>query len=315
MGCGGAASTVSTSGAQTEAMHLVRYHDLAAAGPRPGVLDDAEGVHPLPGLDRLAGLLRRPRAEIQQLTEQALTGPGTPGARLLAPIDGATEVWGAGVTYEVSKTARVEETQESTRTVYERVYDAPRPELFFKSVAWRVVTSGEPIAVREDSDNNVPEPELAVVANAEGEIIGYTVCNDLTARAIEGQNPLYLPQAKLFSGSTALAPGIRPVWEVPDASALEVRMTIWRDGEAAWQDATPTSRIRRRLQDLVDAVYAGDWYPDGLILSTGTGLVPPLSFTVLPGDEVEIEVPGVGSLRNQVGLGKQGHRWLVEAAR
>lgn len=296
-------------------MHLVRYHDPDAAAPRPGVLDDAGDVHPLLGLDGLAGLLRRPLGEIRQIAEQALTRPGTSGARLLAPIDGLTEVWGAGVTYEVSKTARVEETQESTRTVYERVYDAPRPELFFKSVAWRVVTSGEPIAVREDSDNNVPEPELAVVANADGEIAGYGVCNDLTARAIEGQNPLYLPQAKLFSGSTALAPGIRPVWEVADPGALEVRMTIWRGGAAAWQDSTPTSRIRRRLQDLVDAVYAGDWYPDGLILSTGTGLVPPLSFTILPGDEVEIEIPGVGTLRNQVGLGKQGHRRLVEAAR
>lgn len=296
-------------------MHLVRYHDPAAGAPRPGVLDGAGAVHPLGSLDTLAGLLRRPLADVRRLAEQALERPGTPGVRLLAPVDGVTEVWGAGVTYEVSRAARVEETQESTRSVYERVYDAPRPELFFKSVAWRVVTDGEPIAVREDSDNNVPEPELAVVANAGGEIVGYSACNDLTARAIEGQNPLYLPQAKLFSGSTALAPGIRPVWEVPDAGALEVRMTIWRDRQAAWQDSTPTSRIRRRLQDLVDAVYAGDWYPDGLILSTGTGLVPPLSFTILPGDEVEIDIPGVGSLRNRVGSGKQGHRWLAEAAR
>jgi 2-dehydro-3-deoxy-D-arabinonate dehydratase len=296
-------------------MHLVRYHDLAAAAPRPGVLDEALEVHPFRGVETLAALLRRPLAELLQLTEQALDDPGTREPRLLAPIDGVTEVWGAGVTYEVSKTARVEETQESTRTVYERVYDAPRPELFFKSVAWRVVTSGEPISVREDSDNNVPEPELAVVANAHGEITGYGVCNDLTARAIEGQNPLYLPQAKLFSGSTALAPGIRPVWEIAAAGALEVRMTIWRGERAAWQDSTPTSRIRRRLQDLVDAVFAGDWYPDGLVLSTGTGLVPPLSFSILPGDEVEIVIPGVGSLRNQVGLGKDGHRWLAEAAR
>ncbi len=296
-------------------MHLVRYHDLAAAAPRPGVLDEAGDVHPLPGMPTLAAVLRRPVAELRQIVERALTNPGTPGARLLAPIDGATEVWGAGVTYEVSKTARVEETQESTRTVYQRVYDAARPEIFFKSVAWRVVTSGEPIAVREDSDNNVPEPELAVVANADGEIAGYTVCDDLTARAIEGENPLYLPQAKMFSGSTALAPGVRPVWEVPDAGALEVRMTIWRAGQPAWQDATPTSRIRRGLQELVDAVYRGDWYPDGLVLSTGTGLVPPLSFTILPGDEVEMTIPEVGTLRNPVRRGKEGHRWLLETPR
>lgn len=296
-------------------MHLVRYHDSDAAAPRPGVLDDDGGIHPIPGLESFAALLRLPLAPLRALAEQALSGPANSDTGLLAPIDGATEVWGAGVTYEVSKTARVEETQESTRTVYERVYDAPRPELFFKSVAWRVVTSGDPIAVREDSDNNVPEPELAVVANADGEIAGYTVCNDLTARAIEGQNPLYLPQAKLFSGSTALAPAIRPAWEVPDAGALEVRMTIWREGQAVWQDATPTSRIRRRLQDLIDTVYAGDWYPDGLVLSTGTGIVPPLSFTIQPGDEVEIGIPGVGVLRNPVALGKEAHRRFQDRAR
>lgn len=296
-------------------MHLVRFQDPTAANPGPGVLDEGGRIHALSDVDSIAALLRLPLTELRPLAERALSGPGTSNATLLAPIDGATEVWGAGVTYEVSMTARVEETQESTRTVYERVYDAPRPELFFKSVAWRVVTSGEPVAVREDSDNNVPEPELAVVANAAGEIAGYTVCNDLTARAIEGQNPLYLPQAKLFSGSTALAPGIRPVWEVPDAGALEVRMTIWREGGPVWREATPTSRIRRRLEDLIAAIYAGDWYPDGVVLSTGTGLVPPLSFTVRPGDEVEIEIPGVGTLRNPVGLGKEGHRRFLDRAR
>lgn len=295
-------------------MRLVRYHDEGAAAPRPGVLDDLGDVHPLHGLETLAALLRRPVAEMRDIAEQALNRPGTSGARLLAPVDGATEVWGTGVTYEVSREARLEETQESTRTIYERVYDAERPPLFFKSVAWRVVTSGEPVGVREDSDNSVPEPELAVVANADGEIAGYSVCNDITARAIEGENPLYLPQAKLFSGSTALAPGIRPAWEVPDATRLEVRMTIRRGGDVAWQDSTSTSRIRRGLQTLVGWVFRADWYPDGVVLCTGTGLVPPLSFSLLPGDDVEIEIPEVGLLRNPVSLGKQGHRWLSDAA-
>ncbi|MGH7920036.1 MAG: fumarylacetoacetate hydrolase family protein [Candidatus Dormibacteraceae bacterium] len=292
-------------------MHLVRFLDPAGGPPRPGVLQDSE-VHAVAGAPTLASLLRRPLGELRRVAEAALEAPGVRDPQLLAPIDGLTEVWGAGVTYEVSKTARVEETQQQTRTVYEQVYDAERPELFFKSVAWRVVTTGEPIAVRADSPNNVPEPELAVVANADAEIVGFTVCNDLTARAIEGQNPLYLPQAKLFSGSTALAPGIRPVWEVPDPSALEVRMVIRRAGAPAWEGTTPTSRIRRRLQDLVDVLFSGDWYPDGLVLSTGTGLVPPLTFTIEPGDQVEIEVPSVGLLRNPVLLGKDGHRRLTE---
>ncbi|MFZ0215144.1 MAG: fumarylacetoacetate hydrolase family protein [Candidatus Dormiibacterota bacterium] len=293
-------------------MHIVRY--LASGDPpaRVGILADG-AVHPIAGVPHLADLLQRPLAEIRAAADGALASEGIRGARLLPPLDGLTEVWGAGVTYEVSKTARVEETAESTRSVYERVYDAERPELFFKSVAWRVVTSGEPVAIRADSALNVPEPELVLAANAAGEIVGFAAGNDLTARAIEGENPLYLPQAKLFAGATAISPGIRPAWEIPDPSALEVRMTIERDGAPAWSRTTPTARLRRRLEDLVAYLFRGDFFPDGALLCTGTGLVPELEFTLQSGDRIEIEIPDVGLLSNPVLAGKEGHRWVVAA--
>ena len=147
---------------------------------------------------------------------------------LLPPIDGGTEVWAAGVTYARSRSAREEES--SVSRVYELVYEADRPELFFKSVAWRVVTDGEPIGIRQDSDVNVPEAELALVVNAAGETVGYTVCNDVSSRSIEGENPLYLPQAKMYAGSCALASGIRPAWEVTDPGRLGIELEVSRAG-------------------------------------------------------------------------------------
>lgn len=293
-------------------MHIVRYLSPGSGTAQVGVLQEGV-VHPVAGTPRLADLLRRSPSDIRATVELALTSPGRADARLLPPVDGLTEVWGAGVTYEISKTARVEETHETTRSVYERVYDAERPELFFKSVAWRVVTSGEPVAIRADSAMNVPEPELVVAANASGEIVGFMTGDDLTARAIEGENPLYLPQAKLFSGGIAISPGIRPVWEVPDPGNLEVRMTVRRDGAAAWGQATSTSRLRRRLEDLVDCLFSGDHFPDGALLCTGTGLVPELAFTLQGGDVIEIEIPQIGRLVTPVLVGKEGHRFLVAA--
>src|SRR4051794_36555517 len=167
--------------------------------------------------------------------------PGTP--RLLAPLDGRTEVWAAGVTYERSRDARMEESSE--QSVYDRVYAARRPELFFKSVAWRVVTDGEPIAVRSDSAVTVPEPELAVVVTAAAEVFGYTVCDDVSSRDIEGENPLYLPQAKVYAGSCSLATGIRPAWEVPDPGALGIGVRVTRTGDTVFEGATSTARMHR----------------------------------------------------------------------
>jgi 2-dehydro-3-deoxy-D-arabinonate dehydratase len=232
--------------------------------------------------------------------ESAAGEPAVPvhEVRLLPPVDGLTEVWASGVTYERSMDARVEESQ--TQDIYSRVYAADRPELFFKSVAWRVVTDGEPIAVRTDSAVSVPEPELAAVVTATAEIFGWTVCDDVSSRDIEGENPLYLPQAKVYAGSCALAAGIRPAWELPDASSLAVGVRVTRGGAVAFEGTTSTARMRRSVPDLVAHLVRALDFPAGAVLSTGTGVVPGLDFTLLAGDVVEVSVEEVGTVTNPV---------------
>ncbi|WP_084517346.1 fumarylacetoacetate hydrolase family protein [Microtetraspora niveoalba] len=228
--------------------------------------------------------------------------PG-PSTVLAAPADHGTEIWAAGVTYRRSREARTEESRDPD--IYERVYDARRPELFFKSLGWRARGHGQAIAVRPDSDWNVPEPELAVVVCASGEIAGYTICDDVSSRSIEGENPLYLPQAKMYLGATALGPGIRPAWEVPDPYGLGIRMRVFRgpagsSGAPLWEGAASTGELHRRIDDLVEHLFRADRYPHGVILATGTCLVPDGDFTLLSGDEVRIEIEGIGELANPV---------------
>lgn len=248
----------------------------------------------------LAALLRLPAAALKAEVERvAAQGPVEDREiRLLPPVDGLTEVWAAGVTYERSSEARQEESV--VADVYSRVYDASRPELFFKSVAWRVVGAGEPIGIRDDSAIDVPEPEVALVVNAGGEIVGYTVCDDVSSRSIEGENPLYLPQAKVYAGCCALGPGIRPFWEVSDAYALGVQVEVRRGGERVWGGETSTKMLHRRFDELVGYLGRQLALPDGAVLSTGTGLVPDLDFTLAEGDTVTVTVDGVGSLSNPV---------------
>jgi 2-dehydro-3-deoxy-D-arabinonate dehydratase len=236
------------------------------------------------------------RAEVERVAVEGLVE--TREIRSLSPVDGRTEVWAAGVTYERSSEARQEESV--VADVYSRVYDASRPELFFKSVAWRVVGTGEPIGVRTDSEIDVPEPELAVVVNAGGEIVGYTVCDDVSSRSIEGENPLYLPQAKVYAGCCALGPGIRPFWEVSDAYGLGVQVSVQRGADVVWSGETSTKMLHRRLDDLVGYLGRQLGLPDGAVLSTGTGLVPSLDFTLLEGDTVTVTVEGIGTLSNPV---------------
>jgi 2-dehydro-3-deoxy-D-arabinonate dehydratase len=218
--------------------------------------------------------------------------------RLLPPVDGRTEVWAAGVTYQRSSEARQEESQ--VADVYAKVYDADRPELFFKSVAWRVVGPDEPIGVRTDSPVDVPEPEVAVVVDASGEIVGYTVCDDVSSRSIEGENPLYLPQAKVYAGACALGPGIRPAWEIDDCYDLGIAATVTRGGETVWSAVTSTKALHRRFDELVGYLRRQLGLPGGAILSTGTGIVPELDFTLTAGDTVAISIAGVGTLSNPV---------------
>ena len=219
-----------------------------------------------------------------------------PPARLLRPLD-PPEVWCAGVTYERSRDARIEE---SGSDVYALVYDADRPELFLKDAACRrTVGPDEPIAVRSDATWNVPEPEIAVILGDEHEIVGYTIGNDVSSRDIEGANPLYLPQAKVFAAACAIGPAVY----VPDdwGAPLSIKLTIRAaDGTELFAGGTSTGRMRRTFPDLVSWLVRDNPVPPGSVLLTGTGLVPPDDFTLLPGHVVEIEVPEIGTLTNPV---------------
>jgi 2-dehydro-3-deoxy-D-arabinonate dehydratase len=251
---------------------------------------------PEPGI---AALLAGTAADLRHRLANA--GPAEDGpVHLLAPVDGATEVWAAGVTYRRSRDARMEEAQEADP--YDRVYVADRPELFFKSVAWRVRGPHETIAVRADSTMDVPEPELAVVVTASGEIAGYTVCNDMTSRSIEGENPLYLPQAKTYAGACALGPGILVE---PEPRVFAIEAEVRRDGATVWSGRTSTDEMVRTLPELVGWLLAGQDFPAGAVLSTGTGLVPELGFTVEAGDTVRVHIDGIGTLANPVVRGKE----------
>lgn len=283
-------------------MRIVRFR--AGGAPRIGVLDeDTRAITTLRG--SLSELLARPADEIREIC--ASPGRGDPvqldQAELLAPVDGQTEVWAAGVTYEKSRSARMAESSQSA-DIYDRVYDADRPELFFKSTAWRVSGPGQPVSVRADSTVNVPEPELGAVLNAFGDVVGYTICNDMSSRSIEGENPLYLPQAKIYLGGCAAGPGIRPAWEVDDPYDLTMSLTIIRGGSVAWEGTASTGGLRRRVPELASYLWREDDFPSGVLLSTGTSLVPDLPFSLQAGDSVRISISSLGTLDNPVVQGK-----------
>ena len=219
--------------------------------------------------------------------------------RVLAPI-GSQEVWAAGVTYYRSRTARLEESKVGGgASFYDRVYEAERPELFFKAAPWRVRGPGDAIRVRRDARWTVPEPEIALCINARAEIVGYTIGNDVSSRDIEGENPLYLPQAKIYDGACALGPAVLVSTEPlsPD-SAIALRVS--RGGAIVAEGATTFSQMRRDTRELVEFLYRETSFPTGCVLLTGTGIVPPDEFTLQPGDEITIEVPAIGTLRNTV---------------
>ena len=219
------------------------------------------------------------------------------GFALAIPVE-PPEVWGAGVTYERSRDARIAESDEA-KDLYTLVYEAERPELFFKDAGCRrTVGPGEPIGIRSDSSWNVPEPEIGLVVGAGGEIVGVTIGNDVSSREIEGENPLYLPQAKVYAGACALGPAVlSPL----GAGPLEIRMRILSDtGQELFAGETSTARMKRTFEDLVTFLLRENPVPPGSVLLTGTGLVPPDEFTLEPGQLVEIEVPGIGILSNPV---------------
>jgi 2-dehydro-3-deoxy-D-arabinonate dehydratase len=225
-------------------------------------------------------------------------GPAPAGARLLAPVPAHEVVWASGVTYERSRSARIEES--NGLDFYDRVYDAPRPELFAKSLGSRVRAHGEPVGIRADASWSVPEPELALVVSARGELVGCSIGNDMSSRDIEGENPLYLPQAKTYRGSCAVGPCIVPIDLLDDVRALDISISIERSGAVVFEGTVPTSTMRRSFEELVEWLFLAQDFPDGVVVLTGTGIVPDSDFTLRAGDTVAITVSGLGFLRNPV---------------
>jgi 2-dehydro-3-deoxy-D-arabinonate dehydratase len=217
---------------------------------------------------------------------------------ILAPV-GNQEVWAAGVTYYRSRKARMQESKEAGGgDFYDRVYTAQRPELFFKAAGWRVVGPGNAVRIRSDAKWSVPEPELTLLINAAGGLVGCTIGNDMSSRDIEGQNPLYLPQAKVYDGSCALGPCVLLSSQVPSDSGI--RLEIARQGKAVFYGSTSIAELKRDPKQLVEFLFRDQSFPHGVFLMTGTGIVPGDDFTLQPGDVVRIAIDGIGVLENQV---------------
>jgi 2-dehydro-3-deoxy-D-arabinonate dehydratase len=249
----------------------------------------------LPPSFDLGLLLQLPRAAIAGFLQSIpCTIPAT--GELLAPVEPTHEIWACGVTYLRSREAR--EAESTVADVYARVYEARRPELFWKAIGARVVGHGAPIRVRGDSAWNVPEPELTLVVNAAGEIVGCCVGNDVSSRDIEGENPLYLPQAKVYEGSCALGPGIL-LQTAETLRDLSIHIAILREGQPVFEGTTRTSQIKRPLEELVDYLCQELDFPRGAFLMTGTGIIPPHDFSMRRGDTVRIAI-GTLTLENQV---------------
>lgn len=236
---------------------------------------------------------------LRGLVERGKSVDALDAATVKAPI-GSQEVWAAGVTYFRSRNARMEESKSAGGgSFYDRVYAAERPELFFKATASRVVGPGQAVRIRRDAKWSVPEPELTLVVSPRGKIVGYTVGNDMSSRDIEGENPLYLPQAKVYDGSCALGPGVLVSRGELDTST-GIAIEIVRDGETAFTGATTLAELKRKPEELVSYLYRECSFPHGCLLMTGTGIIPPDTFTMEPGDEVRISIDGIGTLVNPV---------------
>lgn len=241
----------------------------------------------LPAAFGLDLLLELPVSDVTGFLEALPLGEAAEDP-LLPPVEPAQEVWASGVTYEMSREARMAESAEAD--VYEKVYDAERPELFFKATGYRVVGHEGTVRVRRDSSWNVPEPELVLLLNGRMEIVGYTAGNDVSSRDIEGENPLYLPQAKIYDRSCSLGPGIVLPVQPDELGDLRIRLRVLRNGGAVFEGDTSTSRIRRPFEELAGYLGRELSLPGGALLMTGTGIVPPDEFTLTPGDVVEISV-------------------------
>jgi 2-dehydro-3-deoxy-D-arabinonate dehydratase len=276
-------------------MPISLHHLRAGGASRWAVRQDGEWG----GLDgTLADLLAVPLDQARAVVEAAARDArgDMPGEETLPPVD-RQEVWAAGVTYLRSRDGRKEESGHGS--LYDHVYDNDRPELFFKSSPWRVVGDGDAVGIRVDSGWDVPEAEVGLVLNAAGEVFGYTLGNDMSSRSIEGDNPLYLPQAKIYDRSCALGPAIVPSWAI-DPGPFPIGLRVLRDGREAYAGTTSTSEMVRGFEDLAGWLFRALSFPSGVVLLTGTGVVPGADFTTREGDTIEITSEALGTLTNPV---------------
>jgi 2-dehydro-3-deoxy-D-arabinonate dehydratase len=250
---------------------------------------------------RLTGLQPEALAE-SFVTQERLVGESLSSLKLTVPVE-APEVWAAGVTYLRSKEARNYEATDGKldrETFYDKVYDAPRPEIFFKSTGARLAEPEETLGLRSDSSWQVPEPELGIVLGSDSTVWGYTIGNDMSCRDIEGENPLYLPQAKIWRKSCSIGPAVRLAGTVSDPYALEITCRIERDGQEVFRGSASTGQLKRKLDELVHYLSLDNELYDGTVLLTGTCIVPPNDFTLQEGDRIIIGIDGIGDLANPV---------------
>jgi len=281
---------------------LCRFKAPSAPEIRIGLIAEGDSVHDLTaaGVRRMTPLLERDdlRDELARFSRTGVPEYPLDQLRLVTPVE-SQEVWAAGVTYLRSKQARMAESDFSA-SAYDRVYEAERPEIFFKSLADKVVSPGDAVGIRRDAAWSVPEPELALVINSRGTVVGLTVGNDMSSRDIEGENLLYLPQAKIYTSSCAVGPWIVVGPTEDEARAWSVELEIRRAAERVFSGETNVGQLKRRFAELVDYLFRSQAFPNGAVLLTGAGIVPPDSFTLEAGDVVRITISGIGTLENPV---------------
>lgn len=279
-------------------MQLVKFESSGSVAV--GILEDDQ-VFPLDLSEEVTSLAdifntKDPAATAESL--KTATALPVDSVTLLAPID-HQEVWAAGVTYKRSQTARMEES-ETSASCYDRVYESPRPELFLKATPHRVSGPGQPLRIRRDATWNVPEPEITCVINARLELVGFTVGNDMSSRDIEGENPLYLPQAKVYRQCAGLGPCVTLIDAMPSRAETMIRLKIERDGVAVFEGETDVDQMARTFEDLIEYLGRDQEFPHGVFLMTGTGVVPDSDFTLAAGDVVHITIDGIGTLTNPI---------------
>jgi 2-dehydro-3-deoxy-D-arabinonate dehydratase len=285
-------------------MKLCRFTTAGSADARVGLITNGRTVIDLTeaGVHRMTSLIERAdlAGELTRLSAAGLSTHLLDSVRLLTPVE-SQEVWAAGVTYLRSREARMVESDFSA-SAYDRVYDAERPEIFFKSLPEKVVSPDEAVGIRRDARWSVPEPELALTINSAGAIVGFTIGNDMSSRDIEGENLLYLPQAKIYERSCAVGPWIVVGPSENDARQWTIRLEIRRGAETVFAGDTRASQIKRPFAELVHYLFRSQTFPNGAILLTGAGIVPPDSFTLEAHDAVRITISGIGTLENAVSI-------------